>query len=103
MSGPGAEDGEERARALPISSAATAGLSLNGSRTELMDLTGSPGKKWLRKALLSSGGVVAPGSSGNLGGGRPTVNLFAVHTVCGVAVAKNEDQWSLLAFLIALK
>jgi len=78
MSGPGAEDGEERARALPISSAASAGQSLNRSRTELKDPTGSPGKKWLRRALLSSGGVVAPGRSGNLGGGHPTENFFTV-------------------------
>jgi len=103
MSGPGAEAGDERARALPISSAASAGQSLNGSRTELKDPTGSPGKKWLRRALLSSAGVVASGSSGNRGGGRPTANFFAVHTICCVAVAKNADQWSLLAFLIALK
>ena len=103
MSGPGAEDGDERARALLISSAASAGQSVNGSRMELGVLTGSPGKKWSRRALLSSGGVVAPGSSGKRGGGRPTANFFAVHTVCGVAVARNADQWSLLAFLIALK
>jgi len=68
MSGPGAEDGDELARALPISSASSAGQSLNGSRTELRDLTGSPGKKWLRRALLSSGGVVAPGSAGKYRG-----------------------------------
>ena len=92
MSGPGAEEGDEWARALPISSAASAGQSLNGSRTELKDPIGLPGKKWSSRALLSSGGVVAPGNSGKRGGGRPTANLFAVQTVCGVAVAKNVDQ-----------
>ena len=30
-------------------------------------------------------------------------NFFAVHTICGVAEAKKVDQWSLFAFLIALK
>jgi len=71
-----------------------------------MDTTGyggSPGKKWLRRALLSCNGVEAPGRSGKPGGGRPPANFFAVHTVCGVAEARKEDQWSLLAFLMALK
>jgi len=36
-------------------------------------------------------------------GGCPTANLFAVHTVCGVTEARKPDQWSLLAFLMALK
>ena len=102
MSGPGAEDGDERARARLISSAANTGQSVNRSRMELGVLTGLPGKKWSSKALLSSGGVVAPGSSGK-GGGRPTANFFTVQTVCGVAVARNVDQWSVLAFLIAFK
>jgi len=103
MSGPGANDGEDRARALPTSSAARAGQSLNGSRMESTGLSGSPGKKWLRRALLSSSGVTARGSSGKRGGGRPSANLFGVQTVCGVAVARKADRWSLLAFLQALK
>jgi len=45
MSGPGADDGDERARALRISSAARAGQSFNGSRMESTGLGGSPGKK----------------------------------------------------------
>jgi len=103
MSGPGADNGDDLARALPTSSTASAGQSLNGSRMESKCLAGSPGKKWLRRALLSSIGVVAPGSSGKPGGGRPKANFFAVHTDCGVAEAKKADQWSLLAFLIALR
>jgi len=37
------------------------------------------------------------------GGGRPTANLLAVHTVWGVTEAKKEDQWFFFAFLMALK
>ena len=99
MSGPGADDGEDWARALPTSSAARAGQSVNGSRMESTGLSGSPGKKWLRRALLSSTGVTAPGSSGKRGGGRPTANFFAVQIVCGVAVARKAAQWSLFGFL----
>jgi len=91
MSGPGADDGDDLAKALPTSSTARAGQSLNGSRMESKWLAGSPGKKWLRRALLSSSGVVAPGSSGKRGAGRPTANLFPVQTVCGVADAKKAD------------
>ena len=90
-SGPGADDGEERARALLISSGASGRHSLNGSRMVSVTPAGSPGKKWSRSALLSSGGVEAPGSSGKRGG-RPTANPLAVHTVWGVAEAKKEDQ-----------
>ena len=68
-----------------------------------MNPAGSPGKKWSRSALLSSGGVEAPGISGKRGGERPTANHLAVHTLWGVAEAKKEDQWALFAFLIALK
>jgi len=103
LSGPGADVGEEVASALPTSSVVRAGQSLNGNRMESTELAGSPGKKWLRRTLFSSSGDVLPGSSGNWGGGRPTANLFAVQTVCGVAEAKKADQWSLLAFLMALK
>ena len=103
LSGPEADDGEERASAQPTSSVVKAGQSLNGRRMESVVLTGLPGKKWLRRALFSSNGVVAPGSPGKRGGGGPTANLFAVQTVSGVAEAKKSDQWSLLAFLMALK
>jgi len=37
------------------------------------------------------------------GGGRPTASLLAAHTDWGVAEAWKEDQWSLFAFLMALK
>jgi len=66
-------------------------------------LAGSPGKKWLRRALFSSSRAVAPGGCGNQGRGRPKANLFAVQTVCGVAEARKDAQWSLLAFLMDLK
>jgi len=42
-----------------------------------------------------------PGAPGN-GGGRPKANLLAVQTVCCMAEATTADQWSLLAFLMAL-
>ena len=103
MSGPGADDGEERASALLISSVDSGGQSLNGSKTVSTNRGDSPEKKWLRSARFSSGGVVAPGSSGNRGGGRPTASFLAVHTVWGVAEATKEDQWALFAFLMALK
>ena len=103
LSGLGADDGEERASALRNSSGTRAGQSRNGNSMESTVLAGSPGKKWLRRASFSSSGVVAPGSSGKQGGGRPTANFLAVQTVCGVTEAKKRDQWSLLAFLIALK
>jgi len=99
----GADDSEKRATALPTSSAARAVQSLNQNSMVSNDLAGSPGKKWLRRALLRSTGVLVPGSSGKRGRGHPIANLFAVQTVCGVAEAKKEDQWSLFAFLIALK
>jgi len=70
MSGPGADDGDERAKALPTSSADNGRHSLNGRRTVSTNSAGSPGKKWSRRARLSSVGVEAPGSSGKRGGGR---------------------------------
>jgi len=92
---PGAENGDELARTLHISSAARARQSLNRSRMELTGLGGSPGKKWSRSALLSSNGVEAPESYGKRGDGRPTDNLFTVQTGCGVAEARKGYQWSL--------
>jgi len=88
-----ADDGEERARALLISSGASGRHSLNGSRMVSVNPAGAPGKKWSRSALLSSGGVEAPERSGKRRGGRPTVNLLAVHTVWGVAEAKNSVRY----------
>ena len=46
---------------------------------------------------------MAPGSLGNREAGRPMANLLAFHTVCGVAVVRQELQLSLFAFLIHLK
>jgi len=47
MSGPGADNGEERASALPTSSVASAGQFLNGRRIVSKDLAGSPAERWL--------------------------------------------------------
>lgn len=103
MSGPGADDVEEIARALRTSSSVSRRKSLKGSRTVLKSLAGSAGKKWFMRALFCSGRVMAPSSCRKRGGGRPTANFLAVQTVCGVAEARKEDQCSLLAFLIPLK
>jgi len=91
MSGPGADEGEDSPNSALTSSAARAGHSLNGSRIDTTGLGGSPGKKWPRRALLSSSVIEAPGSSGKRGGARPTANFFAVQTVCSVAEARKED------------
>ena len=67
------------------------------------NLAGSARKMWFRRALFSSGRVMAPRSCPKQGGRPPTANFLAVQTVCGVAEARKEDQYSLLAFLIPLK
>lgn len=67
MSGPGADDGEERARSHWISDATSTGKSLKGSRRVVEVPIGQPGKKCPRRALLGSSGVEAPGSSGKGG------------------------------------
>jgi len=54
MSGPGADDGDDRARALLISSASKPWQSANGRRMVSLGPEGSPGKKWSRRALLSA-------------------------------------------------
>jgi len=69
MSGPGADDGDERARALLISSVSRAWQSAKGRRMVSLGPGGSPGKKWSRSALLSSSGVLAPGKE--IGGEAP--------------------------------
>ena len=53
--------------------------------------------------MFSSSGVEAPGTRGSRGGRPPIANLLAVHTVCRVAVARRELQWSLFAFFMALQ
>jgi len=103
VSGPEADDGEEHARAHSISVATSSGHSLNGRRMEAVGARGASGKKRYRRALFSLSGAEAPGSSGKRGGGRLIANFLAVHTVCGVAVARKELQWSLFACLMALK
>jgi len=103
MSGPGADDGDDRARARPTSSAPKSWQSANGKRMVSLGPGGSPGKKWSRSALLSSLGVLAPGSSGNRGGGRPTANFCAAQTDWGVADTRKEDQCYVLVCLMALK
>jgi len=99
----GADEGVERARAHSISQDTSSGQSLNGRRMETAGARGASGKKCARRALFSSSGVEAPGSSGKQGGGRPIATFWAVQTDGGVAVARKELQWSLFAFLMALK
>jgi len=102
-SGPGADDREKRARALSISEATSSRHSLNERSMEAVGARGASGKKCSRRALFSSSGVEVPGSSGKRGGARLIANFLAVHTPCGVGVARKELQWSLFAFLMALK
>ena len=61
------------------------------------------GKKWESSALFISSGEEVPGRVGNRGGERPIANFLAIQIDCGVAVARNRVQCSLLAFFIALK
>jgi len=103
VSGPGANEGEERVKALSISKDTRSWQFLNGRRMEAVGAQGAPGKKCSRSALFSSSGVEAPGSSGKRGGGGPIVNFLAVQSDCEVAVVRKELEWSLFAFLIALK
>ena len=92
MSGPGANDGDAHPSALSTSRGVRRAGSFKGRRIVLAAPCGSPGKTWLRRALFSSRGVVAPGNSGKHGGGRPIANLLAVYRDCVVAVARNELQ-----------
>ena len=103
MSGHGADDGEERARALSTSAATSVGHFLNRRRMNAVGAREAPGKKRSRRTLLSSSGEEATGISRKRGGGRPIANFLAVHTVCGVADARKELHWSLFAFLMALQ
>jgi len=80
MSGPGADDGDNRARALLISSASRAWQLAKGRMMVSLVLGGSPGKKWSSSALLRSLGMLAPGSSGKRGGWHPTANFCAAQT-----------------------
>jgi len=99
MSGPGADKGEQRARALLISSAESGGQSLNGSRRVCTSLGGSPGKKWLRSAWFSSCGVEAPGSSGNQGGGAADGEFFGrAHSLRGSRGQEGGPVGSLRLF-----
>jgi len=61
------------------------------------------GKKWSRSVSATSAGSEAPGKSGNLCGGRPNANLFAVQREYGVAEDKKSDQCVFLAKAMALK
>jgi len=61
------------------------------------------GKKWSRSVPATLAGSEAPGKSGNLCGGRPNANLFAVQRECEVAEDKKSDQCVFLAKAMALK
>jgi len=56
-SGPGADDGEDLARALEISSAVSSGQLPQGRRMVSKTLAGPPAKKSSSRALFSSSGV----------------------------------------------
>ena len=97
------EEGEDLAKAAAISSLVTVSAEVWRWRRSRVGSSGFGGKKWLRRALLISSGEVASGRSGNRGVLRGETNLFAVHMLWGVVLARKSLQWEFLALLIALK
>ena len=76
--GPGADEGEDLARALAISSLVSGTAEGWRWRRPLVGSSGFGGKKWSRRALLISTGKLAPGSSGKRGILRAVTNFFTV-------------------------
>ena len=103
VSGPGAEEGEHFVRAAEISSAERAVQSAKGRRMEGRSRGGCGGKNWLSKASLIWVGVVASGREGKRGASLPRDSFFTVHMDRGVAEARRDLQWAVLAALMALK
>jgi len=64
---------------------------------------GLEGKKWSRSVSATSAGSEAPCRSGNLCGGQPNANLWAVQRERGVVEDKKSDQCAFLAQAMALK
>ena len=102
-SGPGAEEGEDLARAAAISSLVRGTAKGCQWRQPRVGSSAFGGKKWSRRALLISTGELAPGISGNRGVLRGVTNFFAVQILWGVVLARKSVQWEFLAFFIALK
>ena len=103
QSGPGAEEGEDLARAAAISSLVRGTAEGFRWRRPRVGSSGFGGKKWSRMALLISARELAPGRSGNRGVLRGVTNFFAVQMSCGVVLARKLVQWEFLAFFIAFR
>ena len=101
-SGPGAEEGEDLARAAAISSLVRGTAEGCRWRRPRIGGSGFGGKKWVRRASLISTSELTPGRSGNHGVLREVTNFFAVHMLWGVVLARKSVQWEFLAFFIAL-
>ena len=102
-SGPGAEEGENLARAAATSSLVRGTADGCRWRRPRVGSSGFGGKKWSRRALLIYTGELAPGRSGNRGVLWGVTNFFAVQMLWGVVLARESVQWEFLAFFIALK
>jgi len=79
------------------------GIVLIVREAEVREAGGLEGKKWCRSLSATTARSAAPGKSGNLCGGRPNVNLFAVQRKCGVAEDMKSDQCVFMAEAMALK
>ena len=102
-SGPGAEEGEDLARAAAISSLVTGTAEGYLCRRLRVGSSGFVGKKWAWRASLISSGESAPGRSGNCGVFQGVTNFFAVQMFWGLVLATISVQWEFLALFIALK
>ena len=102
-SGPGAEEGEDLARAAAISSLVRGAAEGYQWRRPCNGSSGFGGKKWSRRGLLISSGELAEGRSGNRGILRGATNFFAVQMLWGVVLARKSVQWDFLAFFITWK
>jgi len=101
--GPGAENYEHLGRAAEITLPRRGSTSLYSIRMEGTIRRGLGGKKWSRKALLTSSGEVASGRLRNRGVTLPMANLFVLHMVLGMVSSKKDFQCWAFAALIDLK
>jgi len=81
----------------------TGGTSLNAGSMRGGGGEGLGGKKCCRSVLLISVGETAFSSVGKRSGALPAAIFLASPTDCELTLARNCDQWTLLADLIALK
>ena len=91
-SGPGADVGEDLARAALISSLVSGMAEGCWWRRARSGSSGFGGKKWFRRAVLISTGDSAPGRSGNRGVLRGATNFFAVQMLWRVVLARKSVQ-----------